>query len=383
VPGHRLSRTDALLALGTSALVGAAVATYDGSATQAVLGYCFAAVFGAVSLLTRAWPLPALLAMASGVIGYYLLDLAPIGLVAPTAAALYTAADRGRSRAAALVAGSLLAASVIARLREGDDVSIVLGLDLGSQAAMMVAVIALGDAVRSRRRLRAELARQVAAAAAEREAEAARQVEAERLRIAREVHDSLGHAIAVVTLQSAVAREALDDDEPARAAAALAAIRAAGAGAMAELRATLRTLRREPGAADAMPGLERLPVLVEGVRRGGLPVLLRVDGEVDVVPAVVGTTAFRVVQEALTNVARHARATRVEVTVVVNDGSLSLSVLDDGHGMESQVRQSEAGHGLRGMSERIALLGGSFEVGPAEAGGFRVHAELPLPVAAR
>ncbi|GAA1625983.1 hypothetical protein GCM10009679_33800 [Saccharothrix algeriensis] len=383
VPGHRPTRIDTLLAAGTFLAVAAAVATHGGTPAQLITGYCFAAGFGALPLLARRHPVPALLAAAAGVITYYMLDLAPVGLAVHTAAVLYVAADQGRARAAALVAGALLASSIAARLAEGDDPSIVLGVDLGSQAALMVAVIALGDAVRSRRALRAELARQATAAAEERRAEAARQVEAERLRIAREVHDTLGHAVSVVTLQSAVAQEALAEGAPDDARAALAAIHAAGSGAMSELRATLGTLRRDTGPRHPDPGIGDLPALLDGVRRSGLPVDLHLEGDLQALPTVVGTTAYRVVQEALTNVLRHARASHASVNVDATGARLRLDVLDDGHGPDPHARQDEHGYGLRGMTERVTLLGGTVDVGPADAGGFRVHAELPLPAGTR
>lgn len=379
MPRHRPTRLDALLAVGTFALVAAAVATHGGTPAQLVAGYCFAAGFGALPLLARRHPVSVLVAAAAGVVAYYMLDLAPVGLAAHTAAVLYVAADAGRVRAAAVMATALLASSIAARLAEGDDPSIVLGVDLGSQAALMAAVLALGDAVRSRRALRAELARQAAAAADERRAEAARQVEAERLRIAREVHDTLGHAVSVVTLQSAVAQEALADDAKGDALAALAAIHAAGGSAMSELRATLGTLRRDTGPRHPDPGIGDLPDLVDGVRGGGLPVDLRVEGDLRALPAVVGTTAYRVVQEALTNVLRHARATRAQVSVIAGRTMLSVEVVDDGRGPDPHSRHDEHGYGLRGMAERVALLGGTVDAGQAGEGGFRVHAELPLP----
>ncbi|GAB3157779.1 histidine kinase [Micromonospora sonneratiae] len=379
MPGHRPTRIDTLLAVGTFTLVAAAVATHGGTPVQLVAGYCYAAGFGALPLLARNRPVPVLLATVAGVVTYYMLDFAPVGLATHTAAVLYVAADQGRIRVATLLAGALLASSVVARLGEGDDPSIVLGVDLGTQAALMVAVIALGDAVRSRRALRAELARQAAVAADERRAETARQVEAERLRIAREVHDTLGHAVSVVTLQSAVAQEALADGAKDDAQVALAAIRAAGGSAMSELRATLRTLRRDTGHRHPDPGIGDLPALVDGVRRGGLPVDLQVEGDPRTLPAVVGTTAYRVVQEALTNVLRHARATRAQVTVTATGNLLSLDVVDDGHGPDPHTRHDEHGYGLRGMSERVDLLGGTVDIGQARTGGFRVHAELPLP----
>ena len=218
----------------------------------------------------------------------------------------------------------------------------------------MLAVIALGDAVRSRRALRAELARQSAAAAEDRRREAARQVEDVRVRIARELHDTLGHTMSVITLQSA------------------------GGSAMAELRATLGTLRSDPGSREPPPGLDRLTALADGVSRSGLPVDLRMTGDTGSLPAIVGTTAYRLVQEALTNALRHAEATLVTVTVEVTSAQLRLEVVDDGRGVPHGALAAGPGHGLRGMTERVALLGGAVHAGNAEGGGFRVGAHLPL-----
>lgn len=374
----RPTSTDALLGVATFCLIAAAVITDGGPPGRAALAYGFAAGFGGLLLCGRQWPVPVLLATAAGIVGYYWLDLPAIGLAAPTAAVLYTAAECGRVVPATLVGGGLLALSVGTRLAEGDDVSIVVGFGLGSEAALMLAVIALGDAVRSRRSLRAEMARQAAAAVEDRRRETARQVEAERLRIAREVHDTLGHTISVITLQSAVAQEALADNAPDQARTALAAISSAGGSAMGELRATLHTLRSDTGTREPAPGIDQLPALVDGVRRSGLPVELTVTGRVDTLPAVVGTTAYRIVQEALTNTLRHAHAGQVHVTVRATGTRLSLEILDDGHGAPPGAALDGDSHGLRGMSERVCLLGGTVEAGNGEHGGFRVRAGLPL-----
>ncbi|GAA2879564.1 histidine kinase [Pseudonocardia halophobica] len=386
VQAVRPTRVEALLGVAVFCLVAVAVigdAGPDGrSTTGTVTAFAFAVGFGALLVAARAWPVPVLLVTAVGIVVYYVLDLPPIGLAAPIAAALYVAAERGRVVWAVGVAGCLLAASIGVRLAEGDDPAIVLGLQLGSEAALVLAVVALGDAVRSRRALRAELARQADAAEEERRREAARQVDAERVRIARELHDTLGHTMSVVTLQAAVGEEALADGKPADAQAALAAIGTAGAGAMTELRATLGTLRRDTGAPEPAAGLDRLPALVDGVRSGGLPVELRVDGDTAALPAVVATTAYRVVQEALTNVLRHAGATRVTVAVEVSGGRLRVEVVDDGRGAPGGRVAVEPGHGLHGMTERVALLGGEVRVGDAEGGGFRVRACLPVGRAA-
>ncbi|WP_422745577.1 sensor histidine kinase [Micromonospora sp. WMMD754] len=378
MPDTSPTRADALLAAATVALVVVAVVAEGTAPARAVLACAVAVGLGGLVLGARRWPLPALLATAAGILLYYALDLPPVGVVAPAAAVLYRVAERGRVVPAALVAGGLLAVSVAVRLVEGDDVAVVVGAELGSEAALALAVIALGDAVRNRRSLRAALVRQAMAADEERHREAARQVEAERLRIAREVHDTLGHTMSVITLQSAVAREALTDREPAQAENALAAIHSVSGSAMAELRATLGTLRREPGPHEPAPGFAQLPALIDGVRRGGLAVDLRVDGPVEALPAVVGSTVYRVVQEALTNVLRHAGATRVTVTVRATPGRLALEVVDDGRGGSSAGPTGRKGQGLRGMAERVALLGGSVDTGTAATGGFRVSVHLPL-----
>jgi signal transduction histidine kinase len=382
VQALRPTRVEALLAVAVFCLVAVAVVGDAGPGGRSVAGYvlafAFAVGFGALLLLARRWPLPVLLITAAGIVVYYVLDLPPIGLAAPIAAALYVAADRGRVLWALVVAGSLLGASVAVRLAEGDDAAIVLGLDLGSEAALMLAVIALGDAVRSRRDLRAELARQAEAAEQERRREAARQVDAERVRIARELHDTLGHTMSVVTLQAAVGEEALTDGKPPEVQAALDAIGTAAAGAMTELRATLGTLRRDTGAPEPSAGLDRLPALIDGVRHSGLPVELLVDGDTSAVPAVVGTTAYRVVQESLTNVLRHSGARSATVSVDLRGGRLLVEVADDGRGPAGRVAVGEPGHGLHGMRERVALLGGDVQVGDAGGGGFRVRARLPL-----
>ncbi|GHJ54346.1 two-component sensor histidine kinase [Nonomuraea sp. TT08I-71] len=371
------TRADALLAAATFGLFVVAAATERTSAGGAALACAFGAALGGLLLVHRRWPLVALVATAVGILVYYALDLPPLGVAVPAGAMLYRVAERGRLAAAAVVAGGLLAVSVAARLIEGDDVAVVIGAGLGSEAALMLAVVALGDAVRNRRSLRAALVRQAAAAEEDRRRQAARQVEAERVRIAREVHDTLGHTLSVITLQSAVAREALADREPAQADTALSVIRSVSGRAMAELRATLGSLRRDPGSREPAPGFGELPELVAGVRRGGLSVELRVDGPVEVLPGVVGSTVYRVVQESLTNVLRHAGATCVTVTVRALPSRLTVEVADDGQGAPPEGRVG-TGQGLRGMSERVALLGGTVRTGTATTGGFRVSVHLPL-----
>ncbi|MGY1602357.1 sensor histidine kinase [Geodermatophilus sp. SYSU D00815] len=301
---------------------------------------------------------------------YYLLGYSAIGLVVPLAPALYSVAEAGRWRTGAAVGGGLLFLSTWYRLVEpspGDDAGMVLGYDLVLSGALLAAVLALGDALHTRRRLRAETAERLRQEAEERVAE-------ERMRIARDVHDSLGHAVAVVTLHAAVATEALDDD-PAAARRALATIRDVSRDVLADLRGTVGLLRTPDAAADRrVAGLADVPELVAATAATGLDVRLAVEGDPRPLPAAVEATAHRVVQEALTNVLRHAHAGSATVTVAHGEHDLTVRVEDDGRGAAGTA----AGHGLLGMRERVALLGGRLRAGDRPGGGFAVSAVLPV-----
>jgi signal transduction histidine kinase len=233
-----------------------------------------------------------------------------------------------------------------------------------------------GDAVRARR-LRVEtLEARVSLA----EQETLRRVAEERLRIAREVHDVVGHGLATITLRAGVA-DRLADRDPAEVREALRAIRQVSKESLAELSALLGVLRGEDedGAPERAPrpDLRALPRLVDGLREAGMDVALELDaGEAPVVPEVVAAAGYRIVQEALTNVARHAGpAASARVRLARRDGMVEVEVRDDGRGATGPVRP---GGGLTGMRERAAALGGRFEAGGAPTGGFRVWASLPV-----
>jgi signal transduction histidine kinase len=233
-----------------------------------------------------------------------------------------------------------------------------------------------GDAVRARR-LRVEtLEARVGLA----EQETLRRVAEERLRIAREVHDVVGHGLATITLRAGVA-DRLADRDPAEVRAALRAIRQVSKDSLAELGALLGVLRGDgeetAGERAPTPDLRALPRLVDGLREAGMDVALEVDvDEAPAVPEVVAAAGYRIVQEALTNVARHAGPdARARVRLARGDGVVEVEVRDDGRGSADPVR---AGGGLTGMRERTAALGGRFEAGGAPTGGFRVWASLPV-----
>lgn len=211
--------------------------------------------------------------------------------------------------------------------------------------------------------------------AEELERERERAVEQERARLARELHDLVSHNVGMMVVQAG-AGDVLLDRDPERAREALRAIEAGGRDALLELRRLLGLLRESSEADLApQPTLSRLEELVERVRSAGLDVELRVEGEPEALDAAVDLSAYRIVQEALTNVLKHARATKAEVRVRRGRDGVEIEVVDDGRGPAADVG---GGHGLTGIAERVALLGGRLETGAGEAGGFRLHALLPL-----
>jgi signal transduction histidine kinase len=209
--------------------------------------------------------------------------------------------------------------------------------------------------------------------------EASRRADDERLRVARELHDVVSHSIAMINFRAGVALHVLDR-RPEQAREALVAIRHASAGAMQELRATVGVLR-QPGGGDrsraAVPGLARLDELVAGVARAGPPVRVVVDGEPAELPPAVDLAAYRVVQESLTNVVRHAGPARATVRLAYGPADLVVEVSDDGAAPPDAARPG-GGHGIAGMRERVAALGGELRAGPRSQGGFQVRARLPL-----
>jgi signal transduction histidine kinase len=302
-----------------------------------------------------------------------------VGIAVPAAAALYSATERGHLAWAVGVAAALNVISYGYRVAVGQSPAFLFGYDLAVTLTVMAAAIALGDAARGRRLLRAEALRRQQEAAAEREREGTRRVEAERLRIARDVHDVLAHTVAVVTLQADVAAEAMGDD-PQTVRQALATIRAAGSEANRQLRATVGLLRGQGDLEPREPtsGLHDLAHLVRATARSGPRVDVRVEGEEAPLPVEVDTTAYRVVQESLANALRHAQATRIEVLLRYEPERLVIEVTDDGRGAAGGVPGAPGeGAGLAGMGERAALLGGTLSAGNLPEGGFGVRASLP------
>ncbi|MFE5817905.1 sensor histidine kinase [Streptomyces sp. NPDC056479] len=236
-----------------------------------------------------------------------------------------------------------------------------------------------GDAVRSRRAVVQAIRERAERAERTREEEARRRVAEERLRIARDLHDVVAHHIALVNVQAGVAAHVMDK-RPDQAKEALAHVREASRSALNELRATVGLLRQsgDPEApTEPAPGLERLDELAGTFRSAGLQVQVARADQGATLPAAVDLAAYRVIQEALTNVQKHAGPeAKAEVSVVRVGPNVEITVLDDGAGEDDTI--DGGGHGLLGMRERVTALRGTLTTGPRYGGGFRVHAILPL-----
>jgi signal transduction histidine kinase len=254
-------------------------------------------------------------------------------------------------------------------------------LDVGAAVPALVSFVAawlLGDNLRTRRAYLRELEEKAERLEREREEDERRAAAEEQARIARELHDVIAHNVSVMVVQAAGGREVFDTN-PGRAREALASIEATGREALAELRRLLGVARaQEDGSASLapQPGLEHLETLVEQVRSAGLAVEITVEGERRAVPAGVDLSAYRVVQEALTNTLKHAFAQHASVVVRYGERELVVEVLDDGAGPPRAGAQD--GRGLLGMQERVGLFRGELRTGSRPEGGFRVSARFPL-----
>jgi signal transduction histidine kinase len=235
----------------------------------------------------------------------------------------------------------------------------------------------LGKTIQHRNELSRRLADRAATLEQTRDAEVEQAVGDERSRMARELHDVVSHSVSLMTLQAGAARQALDV-HPQRARQQLLGIESTGREAMVEMRRLLGLLREAPDglALEPQPSLRHLDLLVERMKEAGLPVLLSADDIPTSMPRGVDLTAYRIVQEGLTNVLKHANPSCVQVTIRVLEQAIEIEVEDDGS--PRPVLPGSHGHGLIGMRERVAVYGGELDAGPAPGRGFRLKARIPF-----
>ena len=357
-----------------------------GAAPLNAVAYVLGAVLALPILFRHRWPLGSLIACAVLLLLYYSLDRRNISPAPLLCLPLYDAAVAGYLAAAIAIPAFYMSVGLFVVDVSTHQGLISLATEFLPSIAVLVLAIMLGEVVRSRRALAAETADRLRLASEERDAEAGRRVAEERLRIARELHDTVAHSMATITVQAGSALHVLGPADQhggldGNLRSALLAIRETSKGALTEMRATLGQLRNETPDESAElreAGLDRLPALCEAVTAAGAPVVLTTEGQPRPVSPAVGHAAYRILQESLTNVLRHAGAQpRAAVCLTYEPGALAIRVADDGNGPGTAAGDQLSGHGLTGMAERAAAVGGSFSAAAGPDGGFVVVARLP------
>ena len=334
-----------------------------------LLGTALLVAGPAALVVRRRWPLSVLAFVLAVSVAYYVLGY-PFGPVfLALIVAIFTAVTLGRRLGAWLLAGAGLLSWFTLQTLVGWGAPPA-AIHVGLVAGWLLVMLTVSEIARAGRQ------RAVEAEQARLE-ESRRRAGEERLRIARELHDVVAHNISLINVQAGVALH-LIDERPEQARTALAAIKQASNEALGELRSVLDVLRQVDEASPRAPtaGLARLDDLVARAAAAGLSVRTEVEGESRPLPAGVDLAAFRIVQEALTNVARHAGPASATVRVAYGDDDLTVQVDDDGRGPGGGA--SGGGNGIPGMRERAAALGGRLRAGPRPGGGFQVLASLPL-----
>ncbi|SCF39437.1 Histidine kinase-, DNA gyrase B-, and HSP90-like ATPase [Micromonospora purpureochromogenes] len=365
--GWRVGVGDSALALGLLAfgLAGTRGAAASEGVTVGGGAYALVAVAALALAVRRRWPLVTL-AVGTLAATVYLLLGYPYGpILISFFVAVYTVAAHRPFRPAGTACGLALLV-----LLSGVFVGVRPWGPLGAMpaAAWVVVPFAVGTTVRLLRE----------SAARDRADEARRLADGERLRVAREVHDVVGHGLAAIHLQAEIALHLLAK-RPEQAETALRAISRTSKEALDELRVTLTVVRRDEADAQRAPapGLDQVPQLRDRLAGAGVPVTVTVDGEPRPLPVAVDLAAYRVVQESLTNVLRHAGQASAAVRLRYSPAEVAVEVTDTGRGAPAGPGPG-GGFGLAGMRERVTALGGAFTAGPVAGGGFRVYATLPV-----
>ena len=359
--------------------------------------YILGAIIALPILLRRRWPLQVLLVCFVAIMFYYAVDRRNISPAPLLCVPVYDAAVTGYLAWAIVIPAIVMSAGALAVGLSGTESVITLGADFLPSIVVFVLAVALGEVVRSRRALAAETASRLRLAEDERQAEAGRLVAEERLRIARELHDTVAHSMATITVQAGSALHLLTGHQNSTAAGteagglhdALTAIRETSKSALGDMRTVLGQLRDRPagpepgqqaGENGGAWGLDRLPALRDAVTAAGSPVRVIVEGEQSALPADVDHAAYRILQESLTNVLRHAApGAQADVRLRYGSDAVTISVANDGDPGAAVANGAGggSGNGIRGMRERAAATGGELVAGPRPDGGFEVTATLP------
>lgn len=365
-------RIDLLLCAGVMVVLAVIVSSDQGHAGPVnPLAYLWAIGLGLLMLVRRRHPRLVLLLTAVGFFSYYAAGFPPMGVAVPIAAALYSAAEMGHTRAAVVTGVGTLALATTYRIAERQSLAFVLGYELSTHVLLIAAVIALGHSVRTTRQLRRRTDQVTRLLSRQRTMDADARSRDDRLSLARDLHDSIGHALTLAALHTEIARES--GTGPTQRDESMTMVRTAISDALTHLRRTVRVLRDGAGEA-ATPGVQDLPSLARAARAAGYEV--RVEADDLTLPPDVDAAVFRLVQEGITNALKHSNGNRLEVHVRQPvPGRVEVNVRDDG--VDASVPELTPGHGLSGMQERVADLGGHLRL-EARADGWLVHATIPV-----
>jgi signal transduction histidine kinase len=377
-PRLSAARQNMILALVVTVALIAYTWAVTGPKPGSAVGTCLVVVMGTGIWWRRRAPVAAGVAIA-GAGGLYELVVEPAGVVflAPLLLAFYSIGAYAPLPRAIVGLAVALAISFLGFL--GDSRSLAEWLENVVFAGFIAgSVWAGGVAVRVSRTRTVQLTNLAAQLEREREEKAQLAAAAERARIARELHDVVAHSISVIAVQAGAGRHALQAD-PQRTQEAFRAIEATARQALVEMRHLLGLLREggEPASAP-LPGMENHAQLIEQAEGAGLIVEIDVEGEERDLPVGVDLAAYRILQEALTNVRKHAPGSHAAVHIRYGVDEIEIEVRDDGRGAETRDGGQRDGYGLIGMRERVALYGGQLDVGPLPGSGFRIKARLPL-----
>ena len=379
---ERPTRRDWAVAAGLTLL--SALAPRGGGPTEPEPAAAWIGLLGLVLAVAQGLPLAWRRTRPTGVAAVVVVAYAGYGLVVdpvpPYAGwvALFAVATHVPGRRRATVTSAAVAAALVAGMVGAAVLRPEGRNELPTLLLLTLVVLLVGALTRAERARVSALRERADSLEREQDAVRGRAALEERLRIARDLHDVVGHGLGAIAVQSGTARVALDAGDLGAVRTALGNVEATSRGAMQEMRSMVGVLREwSPGAAESAPGLDRLTALVEQARRDGVQAALDLVGDLGQVPPIVGQCAFRVVQEALTNVARHAPGAAATVRVEARDARLGVEVTDRG-GSRLGVSVS-GGHGLVGMRERVEILHGTLEAGALDGGGWKVRASLPLP----
>jgi signal transduction histidine kinase len=386
--GIRLVDVGAALAVLAAVEITVATGSGPGAHPLNATAYLAGAVLVVPVLFRRKWPLQVLVACSVLLLLYYVLDRRNISPAPLLCLPLYDAAVAGYLAVAIVIPVFYMSVGLFVVDTSTHQSLVSLASEFLPSAVVLALAIALGDTVRSRRALAAETADRLRLAEEEREADAAARVAQERLRIARELHDTVAHSMATITVQAGSALHLLDEGRRGGIRNALVAIRDTSKNALADMRMTLGQLRGSgvdvDGTETRTAGLDRLGSLSDAVRAAGAPVTVTIDGEPVPLPLDVDHAAYRILQESLTNVLRHAGPeASAAVRLRYEPDALIVQVTDDGVGADPADGSAgpAGGHGLTGMTERAAAVGGDLSAGPRADGGFEVIARLPVAAA--